>query len=180
MPLAVRPYGCRYLYDILHQTPLAVPSSLAPHDHRIIVPSAVLSSLAWWSNPNKVRVRTPFNPPTRATILTDAFLTGWSAHLDYYTAQGTWTPQEAWLHINLLELREICLVCKGFLYLICSLHVQILSDNITTVVYIPNREERDLVLSSWRHLGSGTDVSGIRLPYGPHTSQAFRIPWQAD
>lgn len=82
-------------------------------------------------------VKTPFNSPIlRAALLMAASRTGWSTHLDCHIAQGTWTPREARLYISLLELRVVHLVCKAFLPLIRSVYVQIMSDNITTVVYI--------------------------------------------
>lgn len=60
-------------------------------DSKVTITSRVLTSLDWWSNPNKILVRTPFNlPMLRATILMDASLTRWGTHLYCYTALGSW------------------------------------------------------------------------------------------
>lgn len=61
--------------------------------------------------------------------------------MHHHTAQGTWTPRKARLHINILELRVVCLVCKAFLPVKHSLRVQIISDSIITVVYINKQGE---------------------------------------
>lgn len=43
---------------------------------------------------------------------------------------------EGKLHINILELRVVRLACKAFLPLIESCHIQLVSNNITAVVYM--------------------------------------------
>lgn len=82
--------------------------------------------------------------------------------MDNDIAQGTGTPKEARLHINILELRAVCLTCKAFLQLIHSLHIQIMSDYITTVICII-REGQDLIPSAWKPSDYGTDASGTVL-----------------
>lgn len=77
-------YGCMHLCDTFHQALLEVPTSLTPStyqstrdyiDFRVTVPSGVLTSLAWWSNLNRVMVGIPFRPPmVRGTIVMEASL----------------------------------------------------------------------------------------------------------
>lgn len=62
-------------------------------------------------------------------------LTGWGAHFQHAHAQESWSPQEARLSINLLELRAIhlalslCLFPGGF-------HVLVMTDNISVNAYV--------------------------------------------
>lgn len=70
------------------------------------------------------------------TIITDASLLGWGAHMGEHKAQGTWTPQEFRMHINILELRAVRKTWQAILPLIHSHHSFIMSDNTTTACYI--------------------------------------------
>lgn len=79
----------------------------------------------------------PFSTPTSsATIVIDASLVEWDIHLNSHTVQDIQTLQEAKLHIYILELQAVSLACKAFLPLICSLCIQVMLDNITTLVCI--------------------------------------------
>lgn len=71
----------------------------------------------------------------------NASLLGWGTHLNSHIAQGIWIPQEARLYINMLELWALTLAWKAFLPFIRTLHLQVMSDSITTVVYINKQGE---------------------------------------
>lgn len=65
---------------------------------------------------SKVLASIPFSPPMPHTTVTiDAVLLGWGAHLEGHMIQGLWFPRKAWMHINILELRTVCLACQAFL-----------------------------------------------------------------
>lgn len=123
-----------------------------------------------------VMVRTSFRPLVpRATIVTDT----WEGiHLDYHTAQGLWTPREARLHVNLLELRAVCLACKAFLPLMLAP----CTDNVGQCnhggVYV-NRGARSHP-SGWKQSDFGNGVSETTLWYRPYTTQVFITPCQTN
>lgn len=50
--------------------------------------------------------------------------------------QGTWTAQEAPLHVNIKELWAVCRACKVFLPHLVGKVVQIFMDNIATMVCV--------------------------------------------
>lgn len=107
----------------------------------------VLNSFMWWTDLSKVLVGTLFTPPTLCTTLTrEASLTGWGVHLSSHMTHGLWIPREAKMHVNILELRVARLTCQAFLPLIRSYHIQLLSHNMATVVYI-NKQGSDKSLS---------------------------------
>lgn len=67
----------------------------------ITVPTKVMSSLAWPTNPEQVRVEVHFVVPTcGVTIIM------WSPQGRTHAAQGTWTLRKDRLHISLLELES--------------------------------------------------------------------------
>lgn len=106
-------------------------------------------------DPSKVVVSTSFTLLTpQATIATDASLVGRGAHLNHHMAQGIWMPQEARIYIKVLELRAVHFVCQAFLPLIWSRHVQLLSNNISALVYInkPGSAKSPSLCSEYIHL----------------------------
>lgn len=94
-----------------------------------------------------------FNLPThKATIVIDASLLGWGVHLNNHTAQETWIPREARLRINVGEVRVVHLVCKAFLQVIRSFHIQVMSDNITTMIQTGQNEVLSPLPGNWLSL----------------------------
>ena len=63
-------------------------------------------------------------------------MVGWGSHCLGETVQGTWTPQEQLLHINVLEFKAVVRCLKHFLPQIKNKVVLIVSDNATTVAYL--------------------------------------------
>lgn len=57
-------------------------------------------------------------------------------HTKPHTAQGLWSPREAWMYINILELWPIQHACQALFPFVRSQHIQLLSDNMTEVNYI--------------------------------------------
>lgn len=64
------------------------------------------------------------------------FPTGSGAPMDNHTTESTWTPWEARMHINLLELRTAWEACKTFLPFIQFQHILLILENIITIFYI--------------------------------------------
>lgn len=61
---------------------------------------------------------------------------GWDAHFEGHMTHGLWTPREMWKHVKILEFQPPCLLSSPAP---CSQHIQLLSDNMTAIVYI-NRQ----------------------------------------
>ena len=72
-------------------------------------------------------------------IFTDASKEGWSAHLNEFTARGSWSVPESKLHINYQELKAMFLAVKEFQDLCVDKIVLVATDNTTVVAYI-NKE----------------------------------------
>ena len=72
-------------------------------------------------------------------IFTDASKEGWGAHLNEFTARGSWSVAESKLHINYLELKAVFLALKEFQDLCVDKIVLVATDNTTVVAYI-NKE----------------------------------------
>ena len=72
-------------------------------------------------------------------IFTDASKEGWGAHLNEFTARGSWSVPESKLHINYLELKAVFLALKGFQNLCVDKIDLVATDNTTVVAYI-NKE----------------------------------------
>lgn len=73
------------------------------------------------------------------TLMSDASDLGWEAHLGRCRTQGLWSPEELALHINIRELRVICLACKVFLPHMLGRVVHVLTD-YTAVIYYTNKQ----------------------------------------
>ena len=78
------------------------------------------------------------NTPTKACSA-DASKEGWGAHLNKFTARGTWSLPESKLHINHLELKAVFLALKEFKEL-CSNNIVLVATDNTTVVAFINKE----------------------------------------
>jgi len=77
----------------------------------------------------------PRDPQT--SILTDASTShGWGAHWEDKTIQGIWSPQEAALHINVLEMKTVLFALQAWAKDLSGMCVLIRSDNTTVVQYV--------------------------------------------
>lgn len=94
-----------------------------------------LEDLRWWLK-NIFNTSKPIMSDVYdLEITTDASLSGWGAHCNGSQTKGTWTVEEAKLHINELELLALFFGLKSFIkgagyHIIC--HV----DNTTAISYI--------------------------------------------
>ncbi|XP_067317662.1 CREB-regulated transcription coactivator 3-like isoform X2 [Anolis sagrei] len=104
---------------------------------RLSLPVQLRNQLLWWASQHNVCVGLPFHQPRPSKILTtDSSLTGWGAHVDGLTTQGTWTSVEAALHINLMELLAVEKALKSFEPILRCQVVQLMTDNTTVMFYI--------------------------------------------
>ena len=114
-----------------------VPESL---EKVIPLPRSLHPHLQWWLEESNVLQGQPLHPIKHALqIFTDASKEGWGAHLNEFTARGSWSVPESKLHINYLELKAVFLVLKEFQSLCVDKIVLVATDNTTVVAYI-NKE----------------------------------------
>lgn len=93
--------------------------------------------LDWWVQNIYTVPEGPINPPEPTTIIyTDASKAGWGATNNKWSTGGSWSAEEAKLHINVLELRAAILGLKTFLKDQHSIVVRLYLDNTTAVAYI--------------------------------------------
>ena len=114
-----------------------VPESL---EKIIPLPRSLHPHLQWWLEEDNVLLGQPLHPVKHALqIFTDASKEGWGAHLNEFTARGSWSAPESNLHINYLELKAVFLALKEFQDLCVDKIVLVATDNTTVVAYI-NKE----------------------------------------
>ena len=114
-----------------------VPESL---EKVIPLPESLHPHLQWWLEESNVLQGQPLHPIKHALqIFTDASKEGWGAHLNKFTARGSWSVPESKLHINYLELKAVFLALKEFQNLCVDKIVLVATDNTTVVAYI-NKE----------------------------------------
>ena len=114
-----------------------VPESL---EKIIPLPRSLHPHLQWWLDEDKVLQGQPLHPVRHALqIFTDASKEGWGAHLNEFTARGSWWVPESKLHINYLELKASFLALREFQDLCVGKIVLVATDNTTVVAYI-NKE----------------------------------------
>ena len=96
--------------------------------------------LQWWLQEDNVLTGQPLHPIKHALqIFTDASKEGWGAHLNKFTARGTWSLPESKLHINYLGLKAVFLALKEFQNLCANKIVLVATDNTAVMSYI-NKE----------------------------------------
>lgn len=94
-------------------------------------------NLLWWKNSNY------FPPSPIKTFEPDLILssdsskTGWGGILSTgETVSGSWSQDESYNHINILELKAVHFCILSFSSILANKSIYIYSDNITTVFYI--------------------------------------------
>ena len=114
-----------------------VPESL---EKFIPLPKSLHPHLQWWLEESNVLQGQPLHPIRHAVqVFTDASKEGWGAHLNEFTARGSWSVPESKLHINYLELKAVFLALREFQNLCVGRIVLVATDNTTVVAYI-NKE----------------------------------------
>ena len=122
----------------------------------IPLPRTLHPHLQWWLKEDNVLQGQPLHPVKHALqIFTDASKEGWGAHLNEFTARGSWSVPESKLHINYLELKAVFLALKEFQDLCVDKIVLVATDNTTVVAYI-NLQNLDLVFPATSNSKSQT------------------------
>ena len=108
------------------------------YDAEMILSDESKEEISWWSNTIENSFKTIKTPPTDEVITTDASNLGWGAVYKDQTSGGQWDLEEEKMHINVLELKAVFFALKSFLANAHNKHIQIKTDNTTTVAYINN------------------------------------------
>ncbi|XP_078497067.1 uncharacterized protein LOC144753171 [Lissotriton helveticus] len=104
-------------------------------DH-VLISEGTARQLQWWlTDRDWVNGRSLSLPQPEHVVVTGASLQGWGGHMGDAEIRGLWSPAEARLHINLLELRAIRLALKAFLPSVRGSVVQVFTDNTTAMWY---------------------------------------------
>ena len=115
---------------------VALKQNKGNYDASMHISKAGLQDIVWWES----HVYTVFknvwrNVPTKV-VSSDASLSGWGAECAGITTGGRWTPEEAQLHINVLELKAGLFALKSFGKRTSNTSVMLRMDNTTAVAYV--------------------------------------------
>ena len=121
------------LYLLSHWAPASKDlKALIPVKHDLLD-----HHLRWWLDRKCTRAGMLLDIPEAQThLFTDAFESGWGAHLDKHQVSGSWSTREATLHINHLEMLAVLYALRAFRVQLKGLTVQLMSDNASVVSYI--------------------------------------------
>ena len=104
---------------------------------KVILLPLALQDLDWWIHNLSTSISNPIIlPPPDISIQTDASDLGWGGCLKPLRISGMWTRSQLFWHINRKELMAIFLSLKFFLKSQENVHVQIMTDNSTSVSYL--------------------------------------------
>lgn len=107
-------------------------------DAELVVSEQVRSDLLWWID-NVKQYPSPVSRGIPTVIVkSDASKIGWGAECQGSTTGGMWTKEEAFEHINCLELKAAYFALKSLCRGLCHSYIQLLTDNSTTVACINN------------------------------------------
>ena len=111
-----------------------------PETSLVSVPTYVKRELQWWVNDSNTLTGVRFPPaPHQEVLTTDASKTGWGGFIGNESAKGSWSSQELFYHINMLELWAVRNSLLALEHRVIGKKVMIRSDNSTVVAYI-NKE----------------------------------------
>ena len=121
----------------------------------LILTEAAKSDLKWWlhavSNWNGRKVE---KKVIDGQMFTDASDIGWGAVYNGNEAQGLWTKTQTFKSINQRELLAVLLGILSFADLLRGKHIQVVTDNISTVAYLnhmggPSQELSQIDRAIW-------------------------------
>ena len=103
----------------------------------VLVDWQAKQDLLWWSAPDTLQVGVPTHPlQWELQVVTDSSTTGWGAHYLDEVVSGEWSPLEARLHINNLELLAVYKALLHWEGLVSDKVVLVVTDNTTVMSYI--------------------------------------------
>ena len=107
------------------------------YETKLTLPPETISELRWWmEHIRDWNGRAIISPSPDLTIETDASLSGWGAVLEDQKIGGVWNPEEAKLHINVLELKGALFAVRSFASEKRNIHIHLKMDNISAVTYL--------------------------------------------
>ena len=134
-----------------HWFPESDPPSLP-----VPLPREVRRDLSWWMVRDHLLTGIRFGTPAPDLHLySDAFCSGWDAHLLDQHLSGVWSDQEKLLHINLLEMKALFLGLQLFREDVICHHVTAMCNNSMVMAYVNKQGgtvSRDLCLLASRLL----------------------------
>ncbi|KAL5008232.1 hypothetical protein ScPMuIL_013813 [Solemya velum] len=96
--------------------------------------------LFWWTYRENVLKGVPLLTDSPSlTLYTDSSSLGWGAYLNGLTASGQWSSQLQREHINVLEMKAVCLALSHFRESLSNKSVVLATDNSTVVAYLENQ-----------------------------------------
>ena len=120
---------------IVHHVSRSVPQAT-----QLTLSLQVLQDLLWWSDTDHVfRGLSMSTAIPDLQVQTDASTTGWGVSFQGAVLSGHWSPEDAKLHINVLEMKAVLLACQRLTYHFRSKCVLFLIDNQTVVSYLKNQ-----------------------------------------
>ena len=96
------------------------------------------AELIWWITNMDTSHKLISHGEPELLIQTDASTYGWRGVREQQRTGGRWNQQEAFHHINYLELLAVLLTLKALCGECANLHIRVQCDNTTAVCYINN------------------------------------------
>ncbi|KAK3092616.1 hypothetical protein FSP39_005025 [Pinctada imbricata] len=129
-------YGSLYYRRLENDKVDALKLSRGNYKAKMKIKDDTKMDLDWWIQnlPKSDKKINHGNPDF--VLRTDASNEGWGAECRNITTGGRWNEQELILHINEQELTAVLFALKSLCRDMTNVHIQILSDNTTTVCYI--------------------------------------------
>ena len=131
---------------------------ILPINHYVLINNMIRFHFKWWMDTSHFTSEMSIHPPEPSTFLfTDVSHFGWGAHLELMSLSfhGRWSEDQSQLHINILEMKAICLALKKAIKYIHHSCVMILRDNKAVVSYINKQggaHSLNLCVEVWRIL----------------------------
>jgi hypothetical protein len=152
------------------------------------------AELRWWMEHIDSATRHISHGNPSLVLTTDASKKGWGAVHQGHSTRGRWTPEEACMDINCLELLAVVLGMKCFFSHTQGVHVRARVDNATAMCYInamggsKSRKCNDLAFELWQWCidrdiwVSSSHIAGTANIAADKASRNFndRIEWQLD
>ena len=133
-------FGMLHYRSLERQKIAALRQSKGDYEASLELTDESLAEIQWWQDqaPSLSRWISHGNPVI--IINTDASQSGWGAFnaTTEQTTRGFWSQEESEWHINAKELKAAMLGLQSFCKNERDVHVQLRSDNVTTVAYIRN------------------------------------------
>lgn len=106
-------------------------------DDLLVLDEATIRDLQWWLHASPQWNGRPISlRPVDKQLTTDASQTGWGAWVEEGQAYGHWNMRMSHKSSNYRELMSVLLGLYSFVDILQGKHVQVISDNITTVSYV--------------------------------------------